>query len=128
MEKFTNRDMLGKIKGVCANDMAIVDWCNHQLELLDKKNSKASNKTQVENTNIANMLFEEMAKIGKRTTISELMENSEVIKNYVCENGKKLTSPKIVAVLSKYIISDTNPDGNVVRIVDKRKSYYSLKG
>lgn len=40
----TKRDMLNKIMTICANDSDIVDFCNHEIDLLDRKKGYKSNK------------------------------------------------------------------------------------
>ena len=53
MEKMTKREMFEMIKGVCANDTRIVEFCEHEIELLNRKSSKnTQTKTQIENENI----------------------------------------------------------------------------
>ena len=51
----TKREMFTKIATVCANDQEIVDFVNHEIELLNKKNASASKKatkTQIANEGI----------------------------------------------------------------------------
>ena len=81
MEKrLTKKDYFEMIKGICADRADIVDFCNHEIELLSRKNSKSgATKTQKENEIVANMLVEELAKIGKPITITDLMNTSEII-------------------------------------------------
>ena len=97
MEKrLTKKDYFEMIKGVCADRADIVDFCNHEIELLSRKNSKSgATKIQKENEIVANMLVEELAKIGKPITITDLMNTSEIVKNYTLENGNNLTNQKI---------------------------------
>ena len=48
MEKMTKREMFEMIKGVCANDTRIVEFCEHEIELLNRKSSKSTQtKTQI---------------------------------------------------------------------------------
>ena len=124
MEKrLTKKDYFEMIKGVCADRIDIIDFCNHEIELLSRKNSKSgATKTQKENEIVANMLVEELAKVGKPITITDLMNTSDTIKNYTLENGNNLTNQKISALLNQM------KDTKVVKVVDKKKSYFSVKG
>lgn len=123
MEKrLTKKDYFEMIKGVCADRTDIVDFCNHEIELLSRKNSKSgATKTQKENEIVANMLVEELAKIGKPITITDLMNTSETVKNYTLENGNNLTNQKISAIFTQ--LKDNH---RIVRVVDKKKSYFSI--
>ena len=123
MEKrLTKKDYFEMIKGVCADRTDIVDFCNHEIELLSRKNSKnGATKTQKENEIVANMLVEELAKIGKPITITDLMNTSDIVKNYTLENGNNLTNQKISAIFKQLVESQ-----KIVKVVDKKKSYFSI--
>ena len=123
MEKrLTKKDYFEMIKGVCADRTDIVDFCNHEIELLSRKNSKSgATKTQKENEIVANMLVEELAKIGKPITITDLMNTSETVKNYTLENGNNLTNQKISAIFKQLVESN-----RIVKVTDKKKSYFSI--
>ena len=123
MEKrLTKKDYFEMIKGVCADRTDIVDFCNHEIELLSRKNSKSgATKTQKENEIVANMLVEELAKVGKPITITDLMNTSDTIKNYTLENGNNLTNQKISAIFKQLKESH-----KIVKVVDKKKSYFSI--
>ena len=123
MEKrLTKKDYFEMIKGVCADRTDIVDFCNHEIELLSRKNSKSgATKTQKENEIVANMLIEELAKVGKPITITDLMNTSEIIKGYILENGNNLTNQKISAIFKQLVESQ-----KIVKVVDKKKSYFSI--
>ena len=123
MEKrLTKKDYFEMIKGVCADRTDIVDFCNHEIELLSRKNSKSgATKTQKENEIVANMLVEELAKIGKPITITDLMNTSGTVKGYTLENGNNLTNQKISAIFKQLVESQ-----KIVKVVDKKKSYFSI--
>ena len=123
MEKrLTKKDYFEMIKGVCADRTDIVDFCNHEIELLSRKNSKSgATKTQKENEIVANILIEELAKVGKPITITDLMNTSDTIKNYTLENGNNLTNQKISAIFKQLVESN-----KIVKVVDKKKSYFSI--
>ena len=124
MEKrLTKKDYFEMIKGVCADRTDIVDFCNHEIELLSRKNSKSgATKTQKENEIVANMLVEELAKVGKPITITDLINTSEIIKGYTLENGNNLTNQKISAIFKQLVESD-----KIVKVTDKKKSYFSVE-
>ena len=123
MEKrLTKKDYFEMIKGVCADRTDIVDFCNHEIELLSRKSSKTgATKTQKENEIVANMLVEELTKVGKPITITDLMNTSEIVKNYTLENGNNLTNQKISAIFKQLVESN-----RIVKVVDKKKSYFSI--
>ena len=74
-----------------------------------------------ENEIVANMLVEELAKIGKPITITDLMNTSEIVKGYTLENGNNLTNQKISAIFKQLVESN-----RIVKVTDKKKSYFSI--
>lgn len=121
-KKLTKKEMFEMIKEVCVDKTDIIDFCNHEIELLNKKNSKTgATKTQKENEKIANMLIEELTKIGKPISITDLMNTSEVVKNYVLENERPLSNQKISAIFKQLV-----ENKRIVRTQDKKKTYFSI--
>ncbi len=121
-KKVTKREYFGMIMDMCKDREDIVNFCKHEIELLDKKNAKGGvTKTQKENEIVANVLMEELAKAGKPITITDLMNSSEVVKEYRLENGNALSNQKISAIFKQLVESN-----KVVKVIDKKKSYFSI--
>ena len=122
VKKVTKRDYFEMIKGICGDREDIVNFCNHEIELLSCKTSRSgATKTQKENLVVAEMLVEELAKVNKPITITDLMNASDTIQNYTLENGNKLTNQKISAIFKQLVENKT-----IVKVVDKKKSYFSI--
>lgn len=104
-----------------------VDFCNHQIELLDKKStgSKGLTKVQQENETIKDMILEELAKHqgDNGITITELLKQSDVLSNYVTVEGKNITNQKLSALIKKLVDAKT-----VSRTTDKKTSYFKIIG
>lgn len=120
--KKVKRDYFMEIREIVKENADLVAFVDHELDLLARKNTgNSQTKTQKENLVIAEMLLEELAKIGKAVTITDLMGASEVIQNYVLENGNKLTNQKISAIFKQQVDA-----GKVVKTIDKKKSYFAI--
>ena len=121
-KKVTKREYFAQLREVVADNPELVAFIDHEVELLNKKNSgNSQTKTQKENAVIAEMLVEELAKAGKPITITDLMNESEVIQNYVLENGNRLTNQKTSAIFKQ--LGEAN---RIVKVTDKKKSYFSV--
>lgn len=121
-KKVTKREYFAQLREVVADNPELVAFIDHEVELLNKKNSgNSQTKTQKENAVIAEMLVGELAKAGKPITITDLMNESEVIQNYVLENGNRLTNQKISAIFKQ--LGEAN---RIVKVTDKKKSYFSV--
>lgn len=104
-----------------------VDFCNHQIELLDKKStgSKGLTKIQKENETIKDIVLEELAKYQGENgiTATELLKQSDVLSNYITVEGKNITNQKLSAILKKLV------DKKIVsRMIDKKISYFKIIG
>lgn len=104
-----------------------VDFCNHQIELLDNKanGSKGLTKIQKENEIIKNIVLEELAKYQGENgiTATELLKQSNVLSNYITVEGKNITNQKLSAMLKKLV------DEKIVsRMIDKKISYFKIIG
>lgn len=115
-KKMTKRDYFNALLNISEvkENKSMVDFINHELELLEKKNaskSSAENKTQKENAGIKENLLNEMVS-GKKYTISDMQ------KELAC--CKELTNQKISALV-RQLISECK----VVRTEEKRKAYFS---
>ena len=112
----TKREMFNTIKEITevkANE-EMVAFINHEIELLDKKSSKSTpTKTQKENETLVKVVFDELSRIGKAVTISELQIESEVSNSF--------SNQKLSALMKKLVDC-----GRVEKTTDKKKSYFSV--
>lgn len=90
-------------------------FIEHEVELLDKKNSRSGKptKTQIENENIKATILEVMTRMGRPVTVTQLLAEDEL-------NG--YSNQKISALLTRL----REDDKAVVRTVEKKVAYYSL--
>jgi len=124
-KKLTKRDYFMKLRGIVADNEELVAFIDHELELLSRKNSGGSQtKTQKENGVVAEMLINELEKLNRPVTITDLMASSSTIREYTYIDGKEtknLTNQKISAIFKQLV--DSN---RLVRVTEKKKSYFSV--
>ena len=102
------------MKGLVANRTDLVDFIDHELELLDRKSSKSSQtKTQKENETIKEKIIVALKEINRPVTVDELRANDVNMGEY--------SNQKLSALLKQLV--DTNV---VVKTIDKKKSYFSI--
>jgi hypothetical protein len=112
-KKMTKKQMFEMIKGVCVDNVSIVEFCNHEIELLEKKNgSKGLTKVQKENESIKPVILEVMRDIGRPVTIGELAKD---------ERLSQYSSNKISALVKQLKDNET-----VIRTEDKKVAYFSI--
>jgi len=128
MEKtLTNREVLNYLLETYGKDEIVSVYANHQLELLDRKNSNRKDKSNEEDIKLTDMIINAIKDMSSDTkaqfTITEIL-NHDTLKDYVCENtGKVLSNSKVTALLRKELES---ANSRVVNIKDKKNSFYSL--
>ena len=114
IKKMTKKDFFKELRGMVIDHQDLVDFIDHELELLDRKSSKSvETKTQIENKNIMETILSELTRIARPITISELQNESDILKEY--------SNQKLSALLKKLV--DSN---QVVKTTDKKKSYFSI--
>ncbi len=124
MKKMTKREkfeMIANIAEVKANPI-LVDFINHELELLAKKNSSDKKPTakQAQNDGIKSLILSSMEE-GKVYTITDLLKSIEGL-------PADMTNQRMSALMRQMYNKDVANDPNfpVVRIEEKRKAYFML--
>lgn len=115
-KKMTKKDyffMLLNIADVQENE-DLVSFINHEIELLNKKNSteKKPTATQLANDGIKNAILESM-ELDKLYTITDFIKN--------VPECAELSTPKVSA-----LVKQLKDSGVVVRVEEKRKAYFKL--
>ena len=116
--KPTKRDRFNALLAIpaVAKDAELIEFINHEIELLDKKNTAERKPTakQVENA-------------GFKADILAWMEpdtkylSADVTKGVPSIIAAGISPNRVTAMLTQLV-----NDGAVIRTEDKRKSYYSL--
>ena len=113
MTKADKYNMLKAIPSVAENPM-LVEFLDHELELLAKKNSvdKKPTAQQVANDGLKQAIIDGMEK-GKLYTITDFIKN--------VPECAELSTPKVSA-----LVKQLKDSGVVVRVEEKRKAYFKL--
>ena len=121
-KKITKRDMFNEIikmmngEQMSVSSQDIIEFANHEIELLNKKSSSSSGKqtkTQLENESYKEIILETLKTADKPITISELMRRSETI--------AELSNQRVSAMLSQLRKAE-----KIVRTYEKKKAYFSI--
>ena len=125
-KKITKREVINELlkEDLIQDTPMYKEYLEHELELLDRKNASAKgNSSNEENEKIKEILIEELAKVGKPITITDLMNQSEVIKTTTFgKENKPLSNQKISSILNR------TTDERIVKMPDKKKTYFTVKG
>jgi hypothetical protein len=96
------------------NSAELVSFIKHEVELLNKKNSRSGKptKTQLANETIKAQIVSVLERVERPMTVTQLLAESELA---------DLSNQKVSALLTQLRESKT-----VVRTVEKKVAYYSL--
>lgn len=116
-KKMTKRDYFAQIKTIVADNVELVAFIDHEVELLDKKNSsKGMSKTAKANVEIKTNILQVMS--DKAWTIGQLT------KEYNSVYGTDFSANKISALVSQMRDDKDNGTGEVHRYEEKGVAYF----
>ena len=109
----TKREYFTELKGIVANDKELVAFIDHELELLDKKNSapKKPTEKQLDNEKYKDIILNAIG--DKKMTVSAIQK--DILGDY------ELSNQRVSAIVKQLV-----EDNSLVRTVDKRTAYFSL--
>lgn len=110
----TKREMFELISRVCSDNAEIVDFCNHEIELLNHKASQTRkpSKNQVANIAYKEAILDILAETDRPLTISEIQTFPEM---------SELKNQRVSA-----LVTQLKNEGKVIRTEIKRKAYFEL--
>jgi predicted Rossmann fold nucleotide-binding protein DprA/Smf involved in DNA uptake len=115
-KKLTKRDHYNTLLALeeVKSNAKLVEFIEHELELLDKKNSADKKPTaqQTANDIIKSAILDNMVE-GKMYTITDIIKS--------VPECAELTNQRVSA-----LVRQLKDEGKVVRTEDKRKAYFSL--
>lgn len=125
----TKRENFEAVKAILVNanaDKALIDFVNHELELLAKKSAaRKPSKSQKLSANIADILLEVLANAEYPLSVAELQQKDSRLMNF---NNEEITPSRISSILNKFIAGSATFCGQeeVKKIIIKRKTYYAI--
>lgn len=111
----TKRENFLAIRELVIDHQELVDFIDHEVELLDKKRTtpRKPTKTQLENMALAEDIMKTFKEVDGLITMKELQE--------VCNPLKDLTTQRITHILTGLI-----KEGKAKREIIKKVRYYGL--
>lgn len=120
-KKMTKKEMFTLIATLNASNQAIVDFCNHEIELLDNKKSNGNKKANEKMEQAVELVYNALVEVDRAVTASELIAETDLsaLKN---ESGV-VSTQKVSAMLKKL-----KEQGKVDTYTDKKKTYFKIVG
>ena len=118
-KKMTKKEMYNLIATLNADNTEIVEFCKHEIELLDRKKSNGNTKANKQVADNVELVYNALVNYGKPATASDLIANADLTA-LATENGI-VSTQKVSAYLKKLV-----DGGRVAKFTDKKKTYFSI--
>lgn len=114
MNKMTKKDYFEVLRGLAveAGNEGAVAFCEKEIERLANR-KVAQTKTQKENEELVEVVYDALAKVGVAVTITDLQKADERMAEF--------SNQKVSALMKKLVDAQ-----RVTKVVDKKKSYFSI--
>ena len=119
-KKVTKREMYELIKTKLANDNEIVEFCDHEIELLDRKKSNGKAKVNEKLDANVELVYNALVEVGEKVTATELIAKTDL--SALANDIGVVTTQKVSAYLNKLVAVD-----RVEKVTEKKKTYFSVK-
>lgn len=110
----TKKEMFANIATLLAGNEEVVDFCNHEIELLENRKTSKHGMTKVQKANVEvkEAIVNALAAAGSALTVTELL---------TCEGLAGYTNQKISALLRQLVDAKV-----VIKAIEGKKSRFSL--
>lgn len=119
----TRKEMFTAVSDFLAEhdaDVALIDFVNHQIELLDsKKENKKQAKEQEENAAYSDAIYEQMA-FERKYSVAELMKELPMVNDWNANHETELSVQKLASLLKPLV-----DGGKVIKTTEKRRVFYT---
>lgn len=120
-KKMTKKEMFTLIASLNASNQAIVDFCNHEIELLDNKKSNGNKKANEKVAKETEIVYNALVAVGRAVSASELIAETDLS---ALENESGVVSTQKVSAMLKKLVES----GKVEKYTDKKKTYFKIVG
>lgn len=118
-KKMTKREMYELIKELLVDKQEIVDFCDHEIELLDKKKSNGKAKVNESVNATLDLVYTALESVGEKVTATELITKYDL--SALANELNVVTTQKISAYLNKLVDA-----GKVKKVTEKKKTYFYI--
>lgn len=120
-KKLTKREMFSMIMELNADNSQIVEFCEHEIELLERKKSNGNAKANIKVAENLDCVYVALAEYGEPVTATELIASGKLA-NCGLENEVGLiTTQKVSSYLNKLIACGKAKSEKI-----KKKTYFSI--
>lgn len=116
-KKVTKREKFEMLKALVKDNAMLVEFIDHEIELLDKKKSQGNAKANEKMDSQVALVYNALVSVGKSVTVSDLIKETDLSE---LENESGVVSTQKVSALLKKLVDS----GKVAKVTDKKKTYF----
>ena len=119
-KKMTKKQKFEMLKALVADNAMLVEFIDHEIELLDNKKSKGNAKANEKMEKSVELVYEALVSVNRAVKVSELIAETGLseLKN---PETNVVTPQKVSAMLKKL-----KDQGRVVSYTDKKNTYFRV--
>lgn len=118
-KKMTKREKFEMLKALVADNAMLVEFIDHEIELLDNKKSKGNAKANEKMEKSVELVYNALVSAVVPVTASELIAKGGL--DELSNEFGVVSTQKVSAYLNKLVAS-----GKVVKSIDKKKTYFRI--
>ena len=118
-KKMTKKEMFTLIANLNADNTEIVDFCNHEIELLERKKSNGNAKANEKMEYAVELVYNALVSVNKAVAVSELIAETDL--SALANESGVVSTQKVSAYLNKLVAC-----GRVAKTVEKKKTLFSV--
>ena len=113
----TKREYFAQIRNIVADNKELVDFIDHEVELLNKKSSSPLKPSarQVENVALKKDVLATLARLGEPVTIGQIVAETPSLEG--------LSNQRVT-----HLLTDLRKDGEVERTYVKKVAHFAVVG
>ena len=118
-KKVTKREKFEMLKALVKDNAMLVEFIDHEIELLDKKKSQGNAKANEKMDSQVALVYNALVAVGKSVTVSDLIKETDL--SALANESGVVSTQKVSALLKKLV-----DNGKVAKVTDKKKTYFSV--
>jgi len=118
-KKVTKREKFEMLKALVKDNAMLVEFIDHEIELLDNKKSKGNAKANEKAVAENELVFNGLKAVGKAVTVSELI--AQVDLTALANESGVVSTQKVSAILKRL-----KEQGRVETVTDKKRTLFSV--
>ena len=120
-KKMTKKEKFEMLKVLVADNDMLVEFIDHEIELLDKKKSNGNAKANEKMEKAVEFVYETLVNMDRAVSVSELIAENDM--SAIANELNVVSTQKVSALLKKLVDS-----GRIVKFTDKKKTYFKVVG